>query len=147
MNEKMNRMEFLKSLGLKGASLLAVYCAASTLSSCVNESMDPTSSTGTGGELVLDLSMADYASLNTVGNYVIVSSIVIARVSTAAFAAVTQVCSHQGQKRVVFNAGEFFCAVHGARFDTAGKGLNTNGSRGLKTYTTALQGTILKVSL
>lgn len=147
MNEKMNRMEFLKSLGLKGASLLAVYCAASTLSSCVNESMDPTSSTGTGGELVLDLSTADYASLNTVGNYVIVSSIVVARVSTAAFAAVTQVCSHQGQKRVVFNAGEFFCAVHGARFDTSGKGLNANGSRGLKTYATALQGTILKVSL
>lgn len=140
-------MQFLKSLGLKGASLFAVYCAAYGLSSCVNESMDPKSSSGAGGELVLDLSTADYASLNTVGNYVIVSSIVIARVSTAAFAAVTQVCSHQGQKRVVFNAGEFYCAVHGARFDTAGKGLNANGSRGLKTYATTFQGTILKVTL
>ncbi len=148
MNEKMNRMEFLKSLGLKGASLFAVYCAASGLSSCVNESMDPTTSTGgTGNELTLDLTSATYSKLNTVGNYVIVSGIVIARISATAFAAVTQVCSHEGQRKVVFNAGEFYCPAHGARFDTAGKGLNSTGSRGLKTYVTSLQGTTLKVTL
>ena len=148
MNEKMNRMEFLKSLGLKGASLFAVYCAASGLSSCVNESMDPTNPTGvTGNELILDLNSAAYSKLNTVGNYVIVSGIVIARVSTSSFAAVTQVCSHEGRRQVVFNAGEFYCAAHGARFDTSGKGLNSTGSRGLKTYATALQGTTLKVTL
>ena len=147
MNEKMNRMEFLKSLGLKGASLFAVYCAAAGLSSCVNESMDPTSPTGgTGNELLLDLNSAAYTKLNTVGNYVIVSGIVIARVSATAFAAVTQVCSHEGRRQVVFNAGEFYCAAHGARFDTAGKGLNSTGSRGLKTYATVLDGTNLKVT-
>ena len=148
MNEKMNRMEFLKSLGLKGASLFAVYCAASGLSSCVNESMDPTNPTGvTGNELILDLNSAAYTKLNTVGNYVIVSGIVIARVSATAFAAVTQVCSHEGRRQVVFNAGEFYCAAHGARFDTAGKGLNSTGSRGLKTYATLLEGTTLKVTV
>ena len=148
MNEKMNRMEFLKSLGLKGASLFAVYCAAAGLSSCVNESMDPTNSTGgTGNELLLDLNSAAYIKLNTVGNYVVVSGIVIARVSATAFAAVTQVCSHEGRRQVVFNAGEFYCAAHGARFDTAGKGLNSTGSRGLKTYATLLEGTTLKVTV
>ena len=147
MNEKMNRMEFLKSLGLKGASLFAVYCAASGLSSCVNESMDPTNPTGvTGNELILDLNSAAYSKLNTVGNYVVVSGIVIARVSATAFAAVTQVCSHEGRRQVVFNAGEFYCAAHGARFDTAGKGLNSTGTRGLKTYATVLDGTNLKVT-
>jgi cytochrome b6-f complex iron-sulfur subunit len=147
MNEKMNRMEFLKSLGLKGASLFAVYCAASGLSSCVNESMDPTNPTGvTGNELILDLNLAAYSKLNTVGNYVVVSGIVIARVSASSFAAVTQVCSHEGRRQVVFNAGEFYCAAHGARFDTAGKGLNSTGSRGLKTYATVLDGTNLKVT-
>jgi len=141
-------MEFLKSLGLKGASLFAVYCAASGLSSCVNESMDPTTPTGgTGNELSLDLTSAAYSKLNTTGNYVIVSGIVIARVSATAFAAVTQVCSHEGRRQVVFNAGEFYCAAHGARFDTAGKGLNSTGSRGLKTYVTALQGNILTVTV
>ena len=148
MNEKMNRMEFLKSLGLKGASLFAVYCAASGLSSCINESMDPTTTTGgTGNELTLDLTSATYSKLNTTGNYVIVSGIVIARVSATAFAAVTQVCSHEGQRKVVFNAGEFYCPAHGARFDTAGKGLNSTGSRGLKTYATLLEGTTLKVTV
>ena len=148
MYEKMNRMEFLKSLGLKGASLFAVYCAASGLSSCVNESMDPTNPTGvTGSELILDLNSAAYSKLNTVGNYVVVSGIVIARVSASSFAAVTQVCSHEGRRQVVFNAGEFYCAAHGARFDTAGKGLNSMGSRGLKTYVTALQGNILTVTV
>ena len=148
MNEKMNRMEFLKSLGLKGASLFAVYCAASGLSSCVNESMDPSTTTGgTGNELVLDLNSAAYSKLTTVGNYVIVSGVVIARVSATAFAAVTQVCSHEGRRQVVFNAGEFYCAAHGARFDTAGKGLNSTGSRGLKTYVTTLDGTTLKVAV
>jgi len=148
MNEKMNRMEFLKSLGLKGASLFAVYCAASGLSSCVNESMDPTTTTGgTGNELILDLNSAAYSKLNTVGNYVVVSGVVIARVSATAFAAVTQVCSHEGQRKVVFNAGEFYCPAHGARFDTAGKGLNSTGSRGLKTYVTTLDGTTLKVTV
>ena len=147
MNEKMNRMEFLKSLGLKGASLFAVYCAASGLSSCVNESMDPTNPTGgTGNELILDLNLAAYSKLNTIGNYVVVSGIVIARVGATAFAAVTQVCSHEGRRQVVFNAGEFYCAAHGARFDTAGKGLNSTGSRGLKTYATVLDGTNLKVT-
>ena len=147
MNEKMNRMEFLKSLGLKGASLFAVYCAA--LSSCINESMDPTTTTGgtTGNELSLDLTSATYSKLNTAGNYVIVSGIVIARVSASEFAAVTQVCSHEGQRKVVYNSGEFYCPVHGARFSTAGKGLNSTGSRGLKTYVTSLQGTTLKVTL
>jgi cytochrome b6-f complex iron-sulfur subunit len=148
MNEKMNRMEFLKSLGLKGAALFAVYCAASGLSSCVNESMDPTNSTGgTGNELLLDLNSAAYTKLNTVGNYVVVSGIVIARVSATAFAAVTQVCSHEGRRQVVFNAGEFYCAAHGARFDTSGKGLNSTGSRGLKTYACLLEGTTLKVTV
>lgn len=148
MNEKMNRMEFLKSLGLKGASLFAVYCAASGLSSCVNESMDPANPTGgTGNELVLDLASAAYTKLNTIGNYVVVSGIVIARVSATAFAAVTQVCSHEGKRQVVYKTGEFYCPAHGARFDTAGKGLNSTGSRGLKTYVTLLEGTTLKVTV
>lgn len=141
-------MEFLKSLGLKGASLFAVYCTASGLSSCVNESMDPTNPTGgTGNELLLDLNATAYTKLNTVGNYVVVSGIVIARVSTTAFAAVTQVCSHEGKRQVVFNSGEFYCPAHGARFDTAGKGLNSTGSKGLKTYVTSLEGTTLKVTV
>lgn len=149
MNEKMNRMEFLKSLGFKGASLFAVYCAASGLSSCVNESMDPSTNggTGTSNQLSLDLTSSAYSALNTVGKYVITSSIVIARVSATSFAAVTQVCSHEGKKKVYYVNGEFYCPEHGARFSTSGSGLNSTGSRGLKTYRTELNGTTLTVFL
>lgn len=144
MNEKINRMEFLKSLGFKGASLLAVYCAIPALSSCINESMDPVNG-GTGTDFSLDLTDPAYSKLNTVGNYVVQNRVVIARISTTEFAAVTQVCSHEGKAKVNFNSGEFYCPEHGARFDTDGKGLNSKGSRGLKTYQTELTGTSIRI--
>jgi cytochrome b6-f complex iron-sulfur subunit len=112
--------------------------------------MDPTLPPGTGGnanELILDLNEPAYTKLNTVGNYVIVSGIVIARISDTAFAAVTQVCSHEGKRKVTYRSGEFYCSEHGARFDTNGKGLNSDGKKGLKTYPTELTGTSLKVTL
>lgn len=137
-------MEFLKSLGFKGASLLAVYCAIPALSSCINESMDPVNG-GTGTDFSLDLTDPAYSKLNTVGNYVVQNRVVIARISTTEFAAVTQVCSHEGKAKVNFTSGEFYCPEHGARFDTDGKGLNSKGSRGLKTYQTELTGTSIRI--
>ncbi|MDI1321318.1 MAG: Rieske 2Fe-2S domain-containing protein [Algoriphagus sp.] len=142
MNEKINRMEFLKSLGFKGASLLAVYCSVPALSSCINESMD---SVPLVIDFALDLGDPTFSKLNTVGNYVVQNGIVIARVSTTEFAAVTQVCSHEGKRKVNFTSGEFYCPEHGARFDTDGKGLNSKGSKGLKSYKTELTGTSLRV--
>lgn len=145
MNEKINRMEFLKSLGFKGASLLTVYCAIPGLSSCINESMDPVNGGNTGTEFTLDLTDPANSKLDIVGNYVIQNRVVIARISTTEFAAVTQVCSHEGKAKVNFTSGEFYCPEHGARFDTDGKGLNSKGSKGLKTYQTELTGTTLRI--
>jgi len=145
MNEKLSRLEFLKSLGFKGASLLAVYCAIPALSSCINESMDPVNGGSTDTGFTLDLNDPAYSKLNTAGNYVIQNRVVIARISSSAFAAVTQVCSHESKVKVYYNSGEFYCPEHGARFDTAGKGLNSKGSKGLKTYQTELTGTILRI--
>lgn len=144
MNEKINRMEFLKSLGFKGASLLAVYCSIPALSGCINESMDSVNG-GAGTDFSLDLTDPSFSKLNTVGNYAVQNRVVIARISTTEFAAVTQVCSHEGKLKVNFTSGEFYCPEHGARFDTDGKGLNSKGSRGLKTYQTELTGTSLRI--
>ncbi|MDF2157675.1 Rieske 2Fe-2S domain-containing protein [Algoriphagus sp. CAU 1675] len=144
MSEKMNRLEFLKSLGLKGASLLAVYCAGSTLTGCINENVDPAAG-GSTADLTLDLTSSAYSALNTVGGYVVVNRIVIARISQTQFAAVTQVCSHEGKVKVYYRSGEFYCPEHGARFATDGSGLNSKGSMGLKTYQTELNGTTLRV--
>ena len=141
MENKIKRLEFLKSLGLKGASLLAVYCGVSTLSSCKNESVAPASSV----DFSLDLTNATYSKLNTVGNYVIANGIVIARVSSTGFAAVTQVCSHENKANVIYSGGGFYCTQHGATFSTTGAGTNANGSKGIKAYQTSLSGTSLRI--
>jgi cytochrome b6-f complex iron-sulfur subunit len=141
MENKMKRHEFLKSLGLKGASLLAVYCGASALSSCQNESVSPASNV----DFTLDLTNAAYSKLNTAGNYVIYNGVVVARVSSTTFAAVTQVCSHEGRPNVIYSGSGFYCTVHGATYSTTGSGTNSTGSRGIQAYQTALSGTSLRV--
>lgn len=141
MENKIKRHEFLKSLGLKGASLLAVYCGASALSSCQNDSVSPASNV----DFTLDLSSAAYSKLNTAGNYVITNGVVVARVSSTTFAAVTQICSHEGKANVIYSGGGFYCTQHGATFSTSGAGTNSNGSKGIKAYQTTLSGTSLHV--
>jgi cytochrome b6-f complex iron-sulfur subunit len=141
MENKIKRHEFLKSLGLKGASLLAVYCGASTLSSCQNDSVSPASNV----DFTLDLSSAAYSKLTTAGNYVIYNGVVVARISATAFAAVTQVCSHEGRPNVIYSGGGFYCTVHGATYSTSGTGTNSAGSRGIQAYKTTLTGTSLRV--
>jgi cytochrome b6-f complex iron-sulfur subunit len=141
MENKIKRLEFLKSLGFKGASLLAVYCGVSSLSSCKNESVTPSSNV----DFSLDLTTATNSKLNTTGNYVIANGIVIARISSTDFAAVTQVCSHENKPNVIFSNGGFYCTVHGATFSTSGAGTNANGSRGIQAYKTALTGTSLRI--
>lgn len=141
MENKIKRHAFLKSLGLKGASLLAVYCGVSSLSSCTNESVTPASS----ADFTLDLTNPTYSKLNTVGNYVIANGIVIARVSSTGFAAVTQVCSHENKANVIYSGGGFYCTQHGATFSTTGAGTNANGSKGIKAYQTSLSGTSLRI--
>ena len=141
MENKIKRHEFLRSLGFKGASLLAVYCGVSSLSSCKNESVEPSGNV----DFSLDLTTATNSKLNTPGNYVIANGIVIARISSTDFAAVTQVCSHEGRANVIYNGSGFYCTVHGATFSTSGVGTNSNGSRGIKAYQTTLSGTNLRV--
>ncbi|MEY4646328.1 MAG: hypothetical protein RIQ98_164 [Bacteroidota bacterium] len=140
MQSKIDRNEFLKSLGLKGASLLAVYCGASALSSCENEAVTPASAV----DFTLDLSNAAYSSLNTVGKYVIYNQVVIARVSSSSFAAVTQICTHEGKAQVIYNGTKFYCTAHGATFSTSGTAESVT-SKALKTYQTTLTGTSLRV--
>ena len=151
MKTNLNRNEFLKSLGFKGASLMAVYCAASGLSSCSKEeNVTPSSNVkpgtpATGIDFTLDLTKTDYSKLNNPDGFVIVNQIVVVRVNSTTFSAVTQVCSHEGNVAISYANGGFNCSVHGAMYDINGKGLNAEGAKGLTTYKTALTGTNLRV--
>ncbi|TAF34430.1 MAG: Rieske (2Fe-2S) protein [Cytophagales bacterium] len=142
----MTRWEFLRNLGLSGAAIFAVTCAGGTLSSCKEE--EEGTPTPVGSNFTLDLDAPENSKLNTVGGFIIKDKVVVALVAKDTFVAVTQICSHEGNAAVSFNAssGEFVCSVHGARFDKSGKGLNRNGEKGLKTYKTSLSGRKLTVS-
>ncbi|MDB5242676.1 MAG: (2Fe-2S)-binding protein [Spirosoma sp.] len=95
--------------------------------------------------LTIDLSNSAAAALKTVGGYVAQSGFVVAQVSQGVYVAVTQTCSHEPKKNVIFNKTEFYCTVHGARFDLTGKGKNSFGSRGIAVYKTATDGKTLVV--
>jgi cytochrome b6-f complex iron-sulfur subunit len=41
--------------------------------------------------------------------------------------------------------GQFYCTEHGAKFDTTGKGLNSEASKGLTVYKTELTANSLRV--
>ena len=141
--EGINRKQFLSKLGLGTGAIMATYCLGS-LSSCDDEDDDYI-----GGEVnfTLDLDESAYDALNAVGGYVRINKVVIAAVSEGTFVAVTQICSHQGAENVTFRSlnNDFYCTQHGAIFDLEGKGLNSNGSKGILVYKTSLSGTLLRI--
>ncbi len=171
----MNRFDFLKSLGFTGAALMAAMTSCIREEDTVVDALTipgpqstaPITSTGTSGTAtspgsttgttsagvdlstitnrLLTINLGTTTALKTVGGYVAQSGIVVAQVSTGVYVAVTQTCSHEPQKAIIFNRTEFYCTKHGARFDLTGKGLNSFGSRGLTVYKTATDGSTLVV--
>lgn len=135
----MNRNDFLKTLGLGGAALVAVYCTGCS----DNGGIKPSNNV----DFTLDLTTPANAALNTNGGYVISNNVVVARTNSGTFVAVTQVCSHEGRTNVSYrkSSNDFYCNVHGATYDTMGKGSNSDGKNGLTTYQTAHTGTSLRV--
>ncbi|WP_266367316.1 QcrA and Rieske domain-containing protein [Tellurirhabdus rosea] len=132
----MNRNEFLKSMGFRGAALWAL------LASCQNsQEVTPIGPV----DFDLDLSEPANALLLKPGGYVVRNSVVVARTLTGALVAASQVCSHEGQRQITFRNNEFYCTAHGARFDTGGNGLNANGRRGLTVYKVDQKGPIVRV--
>lgn len=116
---------------------MAIY-----LSACVNETVNP----ATNGTNTIDLNDAANAALLQSGGYVLFGNIIVANIGNGKFAAVTRICSHEGQKKVIYKNGEFYCPSHGARYGTNGQGLNSTGNRGLTTYTVVQNGNILTIS-
>ena len=140
--EGINRKQFLSKLGLGTGAIMATYCLGSLIS--CDDDDDYIS-----GEVdfTLDLDESAYDALNTVGGYVRINKVVIAAVSEGTFVAVTQICSHQGAENITFRSlnNDFYCTQHGAIFDLEGKGLNSNGSKGILVYKTSLSGTLLRI--
>ena len=138
----MERNEFLK---LFGTGTLAV-CAGCAIESCSsNDSSNPVPAP-TNVDFTLDISVAPNTSLQTAGGSVSNSGVIVARVSTSEFTALSQACTHQGTTVAYQPTPQnFLCPNHGSKFSTAGAVLLGPATSPLKKYNTELTGTNLRV--
>jgi cytochrome b6-f complex iron-sulfur subunit len=140
---QMTRYEFLKNTGFKGGALMALLTSCETGFSkleggaaTTNPSPIPTPGSV---DFTIDLSSNANASLQKTNGYVITNKIVVAKTADGKYVAATYTCSHEPKNKVIFQSGEFYCTEHGARFTTAGVGLNSDGKKGLSIYKTELK--------
>ncbi len=154
----MTRIEFLKSLGLSGATLFSVL-ATCTLESCSSKGNDdptptpPTGGTGVTGtntgsniDFTLDLNNASNANLKNNGTSLVSGDVIIARNNNGDFVALSKACTHQGTT-VNFRAGsnDFECRNHGSEFNANGGVTKGPALSALKKFNTTLSGTNLRV--
>lgn len=134
--DAINRLQFLKQLGLSGSALLAFYCAG-TLSSC-SKAEDTVTPLGTDG-VTLDLTSSAFSGLKTVGNYAYSGNVLVAHIKNGSYIAVSKICTHEGSTvRYVASADNLYCAEHGAQYTTSGTVTQGPATRSLTQYKTTL---------
>lgn len=143
----MNRKEFLKSIGAGAAFAITATCLGACSTGEGDVFLDPTPDADplTGVIFTIDLNDASASALKNNGGYVIKNGIIVAKDLAGNYVAATVTCSHEQKNKIIFKSGEYYCTEHGARFNLAGQGLNSDGSKGLKIYTTSLNGTTLSI--
>lgn len=144
--EKINRLEFLKKMGLSGASLMAVYCGV-TMTSCKNE--EATTPATTTKTVMYDITTVKNGELKNKGGFFVdnANNIVIANTSDNGYVAVTLICPHEQNKNISYVTNQFRCSVHSATFDNTGKATSSVTSRPLTTYAVSQSGNVLTVTL
>lgn len=138
----MKRKDFLKSIG--GAAAVAV--TFSCLGGCTKSDILTDTDITSGLPFTIDLTAAEASPLMNNGGHIIKNNTVVARDLSGNYVAATNLCSHDQLRKVIFQNGEYYCTEHGARFNLAGTGLNSDGSGGLAIFQTSLEGNILTVS-
>lgn len=143
--EELSRGQFLKQLGLSGASLMAFYCIGTTMSSCTSKKdepapVNPGSGSGSGKlDFTLDLTSADFKALKTEGEFVIKDSVIIVN-SADKFVALSKACTHEGTTIAYRKATtDFRCPNHGAEFNLDGTVKKSPAPSALKVFKTELQ--------
>jgi cytochrome b6-f complex iron-sulfur subunit len=97
-------------------------------------------------DFTLNLNDAANAALKNNGGYIYSQGVIIARTLAGAYIAVSQYCTHQGVTVVYQGSGnDFFCNAHGSSFSTAGAVTGGPASGNLKSYSTSLSGTNLRI--
>ncbi|WP_338872965.1 Rieske (2Fe-2S) protein [Spirosoma sp. SC4-14] len=156
--EPMKRGEFLRSLGMSSAALMAFYCMGTGLTACSSKSNDPSPSTGGTGtttpstgftgnatesagaiNFTLDLTDSNFSKLKTAGQYAIVGSIIVAKIKNGSLIALSKTCTHEGTEVQYRSAqDDIYCNNHGSEYSTTGAVEVGPATRALTQYKTAL---------
>ena len=106
---------------------------------------------GSTSGVTLDLSTSAYAALQQPGGAVRLvangTKLIVYRVDTTTFVAVSAVCTHAGCELPVPASGVITCRCHGSKFDTSGKVLKGPATDDLRQVTATLSGSILTLAV
>jgi cytochrome b6-f complex iron-sulfur subunit len=143
----MNRRELIQRV-LTGSTLL--FLVPSVLQSCTKEPIeDPGTDPGpaSGDPIVIDLTLSDYSSLTTQGNYKIIRSVIVINTGSA-FVALSSVCTHEGCiVRYDASSDKINCPCHNSVFSTSGSVITGPATRSLRVYTVVQNGDVLTIAV
>ena len=144
---EINRKEFLQLFGLGAASLLASACLGGCNAATGSMAM-PTAATNFN--ITVDLTATTSAPLNDAAvGYIYADSraIIVAKTTAGTYLAFQAPCPHQGTS-VYFSPSQshFICPNHNAIFTTAGTVVSGPVTRGLKQFTVAQSGNMLRIT-
>lgn len=167
----MTRYESLRSIGFTGAVLMAALASCAQES----DTYFPAPKIGGDGVLVeppsatpvviptmpakgitdiskitnalakVDILVTSTSKLENINGYVIVNNIVIAQVSTGAYAAVINSCGHEPKRQITYSEGAFYCTAHGSTFDLKGIPINQVSRSSIASYQVATDGKMVVV--
>ncbi|MCP9770391.1 (2Fe-2S)-binding protein [Lacihabitans sp. LS3-19] len=164
--EKLNRGQFLKTLGMSSKALMAFYCIGAVSACSSEDDVTPNNgnNTGTTGntdsgvtgttsgttiDFTVDLSNSKNSKLLTSGEFAIFGNVLVANTGSNNFIAVSKSCTHQGTQLAYRKTeGDLFCNNHGSLFNTDGSVKKSPAESSLKTYSASFDaaGNKLKVS-
>lgn len=137
----MNRKEFFARVGFGAAAVLVPACISGLATSCSADGGG--TSAPSNVDFTLDISTG---SLSVDKGFLVSNGIVVARVNSTTFIAVSAACTHEGTNvNYVGSSNSFNCPNHGANYSNTGVRLNGPGSGNLKQYNVTLTGNSLRV--
>ncbi|TDB63720.1 QcrA and Rieske domain-containing protein [Arundinibacter roseus] len=157
--ETLKRGEFLRSLGMSGAALMAFYCLG-TLTACSSGEDDPAPVGGTGGtntgggtpatgvtgttsgnaiNFTVDLTSSAYSKLKTEGEFAIIGDTIVVATAGQKYVALSKRCTHEGST-VTFrkNSNDIWCSSHSSEFNLDGSVKRSPAVAPLTVFTTTL---------
>jgi cytochrome b6-f complex iron-sulfur subunit len=136
----MDRKEFLSILGIGTAALACGAC----FEGCAVD--NPVAAPPTNVDFTLDLNAPSSAPLANAGGYIYQDALIVARVKSGSYAALSSACTHAGTTVYYdLTLDQFHCPSHGSNFRTDGSVANGPAGSPLMRYNTSHNGSSLRV--